>query len=681
MTSERSTRRDLPSSTFGCASLSLLVLAIGSVTAIANEPASWRAGNGLWTDASRWETGLPTDLRTAFLNGASDIVVPPGRHAAGMMRIGTRPGDDVRLRVRGELIARRDFVQVAEHSGGKATIELDDGAFHAVSAVYVGGANEGPDRACVANVTVHGGSFLARVLTLGWASGSRATFHVEGSQASAVHLLDALMIGVEQKHAPSDSTLAFTLDEHGVTPITIDSRSQGLSITAGSAKNRASLRIALSAMPPHDDVTLISLRRPARGTFEGLPEGAKVSAAFDGRKYSWTLTYRGGASKCDVVLMNVAGHAADAPKANCRALPNPPRPLWLEVNSRPALPDKWEPAFDGAEGFGSIARGGRDGREIVVINLNDSGPGSLREALSAKEARRVRFSVGGEIALKTRLDVREPFLTLDGSTAPAPGITLRGRGLSVTTHDVILRHFRIRPGVPSSESEDDALEFNGAERCIADHLSLAWATDETLSVVGLSDCITVQWCAIAEPLNDRKHAYGSIIGGERTTWHHNLFAHCVSRVPRFASIATCDFRNNVLYDWGHTAGYGQFERVNYIANFLKPGPSTTQRPPQFHNGDSVVPDRSLHLSGNVLFGAPEVTQTNHLGVGFDAAAFSEKPFPFPPVTTDSAHAAYQQVLTNVGTTLPLRDATDERLLRQVRDGTGQIVDRVSSDVP
>lgn len=676
MIGERLPRMIFPNSTFFGTSTCLLVLAIGSLTADANEPANWRAGNGSWTDASHWENGLPTDLRTAFLNGASDIVVPVGRSAAGMMRIGTRPGDDVRLRVRGELIARRDFVQVAEHSGGKATIELDDGAFHAVSAVYVGGANEGPDRACVANVTVRGGSFLARVLTLGWASGSRAMFHVEGSQASAVHLLDALMIGVEQKHASSDSTLAFTFDEHGVTPITIASRSQGLSITPGSAKSRASLRIALSAIPPRDDVTLIALRRPARGTFDGLPEGAKVSASFAGREYSWTLTYRGGASKCDVVLTNVAGHAADAPKTKCRSLPNPPRPLWLEVNSRSTLPDKWEPAFDGAEGFGSMARGGREGREIVVSNLNDSGPGSLREALSAKEPRRVRFSVGGEIALKTRLDVREPFLTLDGSTAPAPGITLRGRGMSVMTHDVILRHFRIRPGVPSSESEDDALEFSGAERCIADHLSLAWATDETLSVVGLSDCISVQWCVIAEPLNDRKHAYGSIIGGERTTWHHNLFAHCVSRVPRFASIATCDFRNNVLYDWGHTAGYGQFERVNYIANFLKPGPSTTQHPPQFHNGDSVIPDRSLHLSGNIMFGLSDLTQANHMGVGFDPAVLSEKPFPFPPVTTDSAAAAYQQVLNNVGATLPLRDSTDKRLLRQVRDGTGRIVDRV-----
>lgn len=655
--------------------LTMAILLIGS-TVRADGAVTWVSGDGSWADPERWTNGLPTDLRTVYLSGKGQIVVPLGRHVAGMIRQAIKPEEDVRLRIRGELIVRRDFVQVGEHKGGTATIELEAGAFHAVSAVYVGGANEGPEHDCAANVTVRGGSLLARVLTLGWGSGSRSTLHVEGSQPAAVHLLDALLIGAEQKHAPSDSTLAFTLDQHGVTPLSIASRSQGLSITPGSAGNRARLKIALSAVPPRDDVTLLALHTRTRGTFDGLSEGAKVTASFAGHDYHWTLTYRGGQSKCDVTLTNISGHAGDALATKCRALPDPPKPLWLGINSRPALPEKWEPAFVGAEGFGSMARGGRGGREILVTNLNDSGPGSLREALSAKGPRSVRFSVGGDIELKSELVVREPFLTLDGSNAPAPGITLRRRGMSVRSHDVILRYFRIRLGVPSSEWEGDALEFSGAERCIADHLSLAWATDETLSVVGLSDCITVQWCVLAEPLNDRRHAYGSIIGGERTTWHHNLYAHAVSRVPRFAGIAQTDFRNNVLYDWGHTAGYGQFERVNYIANYFKPGHSTSQRPPQFHNGDSVVADRSLHVAGNLLVGHPDVTADNRAGVGYFGETLANQPFSFPPVTTDHAETAYFKVLEQAGTTLPVRDPTDTRILRQTRDGTGKIINRV-----
>lgn len=428
--------------------LTMAILLIGS-TVRADDAVTWVSGDGLWADPERWTNGLPTDLRTVHLSGKGQIVVPPGRHVAGVIRQAIKPDEDVRLRIRGELIVRRDFVQVGEHKGGTATIELEDRAFHAVSAVYVGGANDGPEHNCVANVTVRGGSFLARVLTLGWGSGSRSTLHVEGSQPVAVHLLDALLIGAEQKHAPSDSTLAFTLDQHGVTPLSIASRSQGLSITRGSAGNRARLKIAL-----------------------------------------------------------------------------------------------------------------------------------------------------------------------------------------------------------------------------------AWATDETLSVVGLSDCITVQWCVLAEPLNDRRHAYGSIIGGERTTWHHNLYAHAVSRVPRFAGIAQTDFRNNVLYDWGHTAGYGQFERVNYIANYFKPGPSTSQRPPQFHNGDSVVADRSLHVAGNLLVGHPDVTANNRAGVGYFGVTLANQPLNFPPVVTDHAETAYFKVLEQAGATLPVRDPTDTRILRQSRDGTGKIIDRI-----
>lgn len=641
-----------------------------------DQPTTWNQGSGSWADSHQWSDGPPTDLRTVFVRGTSDVTVPAGRFAAGVIRLGTNSGDKTRLHILGELIVRRDFVQVGEYRGGTAEILLDEGALHVVSAIYVGGASSLPERECVGTLTVRGGSFLARSVTLGWGAGSKSTFHVVGSKPAAVHLLDMLSMGTEHKLSPCDAILAFTLDQQGVTPITIESRTQGISMTPGSAGNHCQLKIALSAIPPRDDVPLVSLRKATRGIFQDLPEGADVSARFGDREFRWTLTYKGGPSGCDVVLTKVRGHAADDPKTLCRAVPKKPQPLWEGLNSRPPLPEHWEPAFAGAEGFGAMAKGGRGGREIAVTTLADSGPGSLRAAIEAKGPRSVRFEIGGTIELKRQLDVREPFLTVDGSTAPAPGITLSKRGMAVLTHDVILRHFRIRPGVPSSELDTDALEFDGAERCIADHLSLAWATDETLSVVGLSDCITIQWCILAEPLNDHKHGYGSILGGERTTWHHNLYAHAVSRVPRFAGIAQTDFRNNVLYDWGHTAGYGQFDKVNYVANYLKPGPSTTQRPPKFHNGDSVVGKGSLYLSENVLVDDPDVSRDNHLGVRYDREVLSAKPFDFPPVVTEDAATAYRRVLESAGANLPARDQTDERIIQQTREGTGKIVDRV-----
>ena len=240
------------------------------------------------------------------------------------------------------------------------------------------------------------------------------------------------------------------------------------------------------------------------------------------------------------------------------------------------------------------------------------------------------------------------------------------------SHDVILRHFRIRPG--DDTDNIDALNFHNAERCIADHLSLSWGTDEVLSITGMSDAITVQWCAISEGLNRDKHGFASLAGGERTTWHHNLFAHHVSRVPRFAGIARADFRNNVLYHWGHTAGYGQFERVNYVGNYLKSGPSTTQNPPLIHRGDETLVDAALYLADNVMHGSDAVTQDNWLGVGFETRVRAAQPFPAPVVRTTSAATAYEDVLREVGALPARRDPADTRVVAEVRAGSGRIID-------
>lgn len=112
-----------------------------------------------------------------------------------------------------------------------------------------------------------------------------------------------------------------------------------------------------------------------------------------------------------------------------------------------------------------------------------------------------------------------------------------------------------------------ALYFvEGSKNCIADHLSLSWSTTKILSITKLSDLITVQWCVLSEALNFAGHGYASIAGGNRVTWHHNLFAHNFSRNVRLQGMVDADFRNNVIYDWGECAAYGEFDKVNYIGN-------------------------------------------------------------------------------------------------------------------
>jgi hypothetical protein len=196
-------------------------------------------------------------------------------------------------------------------------------------------------------------------------------------------------------------------------------------------------------------------------------------------------------------------------------------------------------------------------------------------------------------------------------------------------------------------------------------------------VTKLSDRITIQWCILSESLNFAGHGYASIAGGNRVTWHHNLFAHNVSRNVRFQGMVDADFRNNVIYDWGDRAAYGEFDRVNYVSNYLKAGPSTTQSRRLFHDGEAVVMPDSLFVTNNILEGDVKVNQNNWRGMGYyyfdrDIVAAS-KPFPSPPVTTESAQAAYEHVLKEAGATFPKRDAVDERIVRDVRNGTGQII--------
>lgn len=674
---------------------------LGSASSMAADKApvdhsDWMAGEGNWADAARWSAGLPNGFQSAVVGGASQVVVPAGAaYVCGDLEVGLRAGDRARVEVDGgELILMQDSLRIGEYTGSEGEFVLRRGAMHCVMDVFVGAASGVPGRATKAALRIEGGSFLGRTLTVGVGLGAESLLAIEGSRPEAIHVLDYFYVeGLTDPNGKAGaSTLAFTLDEHGVTPITIQSRADGLRIIK-DGHGECHLRVALSAVPPREDVVLVTGNVPIRGTFDGLPEGSEVAAEFGGRSYRWQLTYRGGAGGHDLVLKNRSEYAADAPVSHARPVPTPPTPGWIAHRLLPLAITPGEAAFAGAEGYGAFTAGGRGGRTIEVVNLDDSGPGSLREAIEAPGPRTVVFRVGGVIALRTPLTIAEPLLTLDGQSAPGAGIMLRNHGLDVQTHDVILRYLRVRVGDDDVRTGakplsyytggegDYALYFTGASNCIADHLSLGWSTSKMLSVTKMSDRITIQWCILAESLNFADHGYASIAGGNRVTWHHNLFAHHLSRTVRFQGMVDADFRNNVIYDWGHTAGYGEFDFVNYVGNYLKPGPSTTARPRLFHTGAEVVQDGSLFVAGNVLAGEPKVEQNNWRGMGYyfferDRIG-AAKPFDAPPVATEPAAAAFEHVLREAGATLPRRDVVDERVVRETREGTGHLVNSVA----
>jgi len=168
-------------------------------------------------------------------------------------------------------------------------------------------------------------------------------------------------------------------------------------------------------------------------------------------------------------------------------------------------------AFPGAEGAGAFTPGGRGGDVYHVTNLNDSGPGSLRFGIqNATGPRTIVFDVSGTIFNQSRLNINKPFLTLAGQTAPGDGITVAGWTTSVnSTHDVIVRYMRFRPGdVNCPNYQDDGFDVDKSTNVIADHVSASWSVDETLSVTESSN-VTIQWAFITESMKNSCHVKGA----------------------------------------------------------------------------------------------------------------------------------------------------------------------------
>lgn len=339
-------------------------------------------------------------------------------------------------------------------------------------------------------------------------------------------------------------------------------------------------------------------------------------------------------------------------------------------------------AFPGAEGFGRFATGGRGGKVIAVTNLNDDGPGSLRDAIQEKYPRIIVFTVSGNIALESPLDINYGNVTIAGQTAPGDGICIRNFTTNIKADNVIIRFLRFRMG-DEKRFEGDAISgTRGKENIIIDHCSISWATDECASFYHNRN-FTMQWCIVSESLNRSVHAkgehgYGGIWGGEGASFHHNLIANHKSRLPRFSGSASTpngpdelvDFRNNVIYNWQDNNSYGgERGRYNVVNNYYKPGPST-KKSASGRLLNPWSPYGQFFLLGNYLDGNAAVTGENSLGVHAEAkdSALVAKEFNVAPVSLHKPERSYELVLTHAGASLR-RDAVDRRVIEEVRKGS------------
>lgn len=367
------------------------------------------------------------------------------------------------------------------------------------------------------------------------------------------------------------------------------------------------------------------------------------------------------------------------------------------------LPQSSILAFPGAEGGGAHSFGGHGGRVLVVTSLEDGGPGTLRWAVEQGGARIVVFNVAGIIHLKSPIICRAPYISIEGQSAPGDGICVAGESFWVNTHDVVIRYMRFRRGETNVGRRDDALGGNPVGNIIVDHTSTSWGLDENFSMyrhmfdpgdgskeekLGTVN-ITIQNCISAESLDTWNHAFGTTMGGENCMLVRNLWADNTGRNPSVGWNGVFNFINNVVFNWHHRSmdGGDYTSLFNIVNNYFKPGPVTPKEENVGHRILKPETGRSklkeLHfgrcyVNGNVMDGYPEITKDNwaggvQVGEEKDAGVYKDymkvdKPFPMPAVTIMPTQKAYEFVLTNVGATLPHRDAVDTRVVEQVRTG-------------
>lgn len=368
------------------------------------------------------------------------------------------------------------------------------------------------------------------------------------------------------------------------------------------------------------------------------------------------------------------------------------------------LPQAEIPSFPGAEGGGAYSFGGRGGRVITVTNLDDSGPGSLRDACEQGGARIIVFNVAGIIRLKSPLIIRAPYITIAGQTAPGDGVCVAGESMWVNTHDVVVRHMRFRRGETWVGRRDDSFGGNPVGNIMIDHCSTSWGLDENISFYrhmfdpedGSKEQklptvnVTIQNTISSQALDTYNHSFGSTLGGENCTFMRNLWANNAGRNPSIGWNGVFNFVNNVVYNWVHRSvdGGDYTALYNIINNYYKPGPLTPKDSPVGHRIVKPESGRSklgyhvygrVYANGNIVEGYPEITKDNWAGGvqvetqsntdGYTENMRWDKPFPIDnPFPIMSAQDAYNFVVENVGATFPKRDIVDQRILEQVKTG-------------
>ncbi len=385
------------------------------------------------------------------------------------------------------------------------------------------------------------------------------------------------------------------------------------------------------------------------------------------------------------------------------------------------------PAFPGAEGFGAIALNNCRSKPVRihrVTNTSGRGPGSLASILADKVSSAaydiVVFETGGTITVGQGMVLDEACVYIAGQTAPGGGVQIRGPNdpnhqvtpfradRARSGHDIVIRYLRVRVGKGTPEIADN-IQLAGSYNVVLDHISTAFDNDKSILISPAdlnqgalqSDHITIQWSLITTSL--MPHSTGSPIGSDINepdikdiSVHHNGFIHNSHRNPLIKRVKCVEVVNNVVYNYKARVGKSFDDAcIDYVGNYYRRGPWSNETQVLQHGiqenptnpAKNFVLDPSLYLSGNIAEHKSQASQTelvNYVGDRsgpLPASAFrsSRRAHPVFEVEEHSAGEAFERVLDEAGASLrltcagewvPARDGLDQRLVADVRNGSG-----------
>jgi hypothetical protein len=376
------------------------------------------------------------------------------------------------------------------------------------------------------------------------------------------------------------------------------------------------------------------------------------------------------------------------------------------------------PVVPGAFGFGMSTRAaygcGANPVVLRVTSLADSGTGTLRAAMDATSPRVVIFEVSGNIDLQSGITLNNPCITVAGQTAPSPGITVRYYGLEVRTHDVLLQHFRIRPGWTGSNCNEGLGTYPtaSASNVVLDHMSVSWGLDENIYVypgIGGGDANFTFWRSItSENLNytpgsasctgNAEAGHGFLVTQQTThvAIIQSLTAHNNQRNPYIQNGSTIVILNNVIYNWykewgivfgshstlpgGAWAGTAIGNRFKRGLDTVNPGDGNqawmfyylldsgySQAGNKIYRSDNTLDDGTGSLSGRIT------TEANELPYDPNVSSVPAQA-PLPAGYAAMASTATEAfVVANAGARPTDRDAVDTRLMSDVVNRTGHVI--------